>query len=190
MHIVDQSRAEILPDGGNTAEKLDVIAIGSFGGALQGSVNTMGDEVVGGAAVHDDRRPGVVSEHEDWGMVGRVIAPPPLPAVVGPRSADRPEHVASHDPRSDVSEPARREVVIDACRATLLSGHLLKRSGGDKPRVQRFAANTERIVGILLGAGAVAVQGDDEVVNAKLGHAGVLPFWSNRSSRLRRQDRA
>src|SRR5688572_157022 len=42
MHLVDQSRTEVLPDRRGAAHKLDVFTVGSFGGALQGSVNTLG----------------------------------------------------------------------------------------------------------------------------------------------------
>src|SRR5882724_11838471 len=98
------------------------------------------------------------------GVIGRVVAPPPLPGVVGPGSSDRPEHVAAHDPRSDVVEPARRKLVIDARRAALVSEHLSKRTGGECPFVQRDAAGAERIVEVLVRASAVAVEGYGEAV--------------------------
>jgi hypothetical protein len=105
-------------------------------------------------------------------------------------SPDRPEHIATHDPCTDIVEATRGEVVINARRAPLFAGHLPKRAGGDDPFVQRFAADAEGIVAILLRAGAVAVEGYGEGVDAELRHVRVLPFWFNRSRRLRRQDRA
>ena len=42
--------------------------------------------------------------------------------------------------------------------------------------MQRFAAGAEGIVAILLRAGAVAVEGYGEGVDAELGHVRVLPF--------------
>jgi hypothetical protein len=48
--------------------------------------------------------------------------------------------------------------------------HLLKRSGGDEPGVQRSATNAKRVVGALLEAGAVAINGNRKNANAQFGH--------------------
>jgi len=158
VHLIDESRAQVLPDCRDAAAQPDVLIIRGFAGAFQCSVDAIGDEVEGGAAVHGDRCPGVVGEHEDGGVVRRFVAPPSLPALVGPGSPDRPEHVSAHDPRSDIAEPARREVVVDACRAAVTSKHLPKRTGGEGPFVQCNAADAERVVDVLVGPSAVAVK--------------------------------
>ena len=52
---------------------------------LERGVDAVGDEVEGRAALHLERRARVVRQHEHRHVVGRVVAPPALPGVVGPR---------------------------------------------------------------------------------------------------------
>ena len=94
----------------------------------------------------------------------------PFQDIVRPGSADRAEHVATQDPRSDVVEPTRRELVVDAGRAAVSSKHLPKRAGGEGPFVQGCAANAKRVVEVLVGASTKTVEGYGEVVNAEFGH--------------------
>ena len=105
----------------------------------------------------------MVGEDEDGSVVRRVVAPPPLPSVVGPMATNRPKHVPTENPRSDIGEPACRKVVIDASRAAVTSVYLLKRSGGEGPLVQRHAADTERVGEVLMGASAVAIEGREKL---------------------------
>src|SRR5206468_1956393 len=93
-----------------------VLAVGGRGRSLEGGLDPVGDEVEGGAALHLDRRPRMVGEYEDSNMIGRRVAPPSLPALVGPGPAHRPEHVAAEDPGPDVGEAAGREIVVDTGR--------------------------------------------------------------------------
>jgi hypothetical protein len=65
---------------------------------LQRGVDAFRDEVEFGAAFHLQGWPGVVGEHEHGHVVRRLVAPPALPALVGPGAAHRAEHVAPHDP--------------------------------------------------------------------------------------------
>src|ERR1700730_8847236 len=150
MHLVDESCAEVLPDRRDSAAKPDVFTIGGFEGAFQRRVNTIGDEMEGGAAVHRDRCARVVGKHEDGCVVRWIAAPPPFPSVVWPRSSNWPEHVAAQDPRSDVDETACCEIIIDTCRAALISKHLPKRACGEAPFVQRHAADGERVADVLV----------------------------------------
>src|SRR5205823_4688701 len=119
----------------------------------------------------------------------------PLPAVVGPWSPGRREHVAPQDPGPDVLEPASREFVFDAGRAALLADHLLERTSRDHPPVQLFAADAERVLGALVGPGAIAVQGDAEGVDADLRHRESFPHdwvasrWGTGRDWLRRRRR-
>src|SRR6202035_5969385 len=81
------------------------------------------DEVEGGAALHLDRGPDVMGEHEDGGMERRLVPPPALPFLVGPRSALRAELVAPHDLRADARPPVAREGVVDAGAPAFLALH-------------------------------------------------------------------
>mgnify|MGYP003346669878 CR=1 FL=1 len=58
----------------------------------------------------------MMREHEHRHMIGRLVAPPALPTVVGPRSAHGTEHVAAENPGADILEAAR-----DAAQALLQS---------------------------------------------------------------------
>src|SRR6266481_10048517 len=87
MHLVDQPGAKVLPNRGYAAAKSDVLAVGGVGRSLKRCVDTIGDEMENRAAFHRDRCALVAGQHEDGGVIGRVVAPPPLPAVVGPGAA-------------------------------------------------------------------------------------------------------
>ena len=133
-------------------------------------MDAIGDEMKRRAAVHGDRRPGVVGENENGRVIRWVVAPPSLPRIVGPGSSDRPEHVPAHDPGSDIGESARREAVIDAARAAIVAEHAAKGTGGEGPLVQCRAADAERVLEVLIGASAVAVERYAKTLDAKLGH--------------------
>src|SRR5271154_6680608 len=129
MYLVDKPRLHVLPDGRNSASQTHILIAGGLASSLERGVNSIGDEVERGAAIHGDRRASVVGEDKHLRVVGRSFAPPTFPVVVGPRSSNWAKHVAAHDPRSDVFEAAFGEVVVDACGAAALSVHLLKRAG-------------------------------------------------------------
>jgi hypothetical protein len=114
-------------------------------------VDAVGDEVEGGAALHLERRARMVGQHEHRHVVGRVRPPPALPGIVGPRPADRAEHVAAEDPGAEVLEPGRGELLVDAGAAFAAAEHLLEGSGRKDPFVQRHAADAERIGQALVG---------------------------------------
>src|SRR5208282_3378719 len=102
-------------------------------------------------------------------MERRVVAPPSLPVVIGPRASDRSEHVSTNDPCADVAKAARREFIIRAGCSAILASHFSKGTCCEEPFVQRGAADTKWIGEVLAGAGTVAVQGNSEAVDAKLG---------------------
>jgi hypothetical protein len=112
----------------------------------------------------------VVGEHEDRGVIHRIVAPPPAPAVVGPRSSSRSEHVSAHDPRADVVESPDDKVVVYSGRSSLSAEHVLKRPGGESPFVQGFATRTKGIFEVLIGASAVAIDGYRKAMDTKFGH--------------------
>jgi hypothetical protein len=103
-------------------------------------------------------------------MIGRVVAPPSFPAIVGPGSSDGTEHISSQNPSADFLDATRCELVIRSCRATILAEHLVKGAGGENPLVQCATADSERIVEVLVRPGTVAIKRYCKAVNAKLWH--------------------
>src|SRR5689334_5974739 len=95
------------------------------------------------AALHDDRCARVVGQHKHRRVIGRIVAPPSLPAVVGPGSADRTEHVASQNPGADVLKSARGEAIVEPGGAVPLAEHGLKGAGRKYPLMQGHAAYPE-----------------------------------------------
>jgi hypothetical protein len=116
----------------------------------------------------------MVGQDENWDVKWRVVTPPPLPCIVGPRSSDWAEHVSTHDPRSNIHYTARREIVIDPCRPAPAPVHLSKRTRCDEPIMERLTSNTEGVVWALVGTGGVTVERNGDVVNTKFGHRLIL----------------
>src|SRR6202047_422954 len=173
--MINQSCVQDRANRATPAPQRNVFTVGRRGGALQGGADAVGDEVKSRSAGHRNRLPRVMGEDEDLRVIGWCVAPPSFPGVVRPGSAHRPEHVAPQYPRADVLEPAPREIVVNAGRTAFPSVHLTKRAGGKCPLVQRHAADAERIVAALAGAGAVSVDGNAEAVDAKVGHGSRSP---------------
>src|SRR4029453_14200502 len=128
-----------------------------------------------GAALHLQRRARMVGQHEDRHMVRWIGAPPAFPLIVRPGSAQGPEHVAAHDPGAEILERACREVVVDAGRPAVSPLDVpLEGAGWKEPLVQLFAAAAQRLVTVLVGAGAKAIGRHAKGVHAKLGHGRLL----------------
>jgi hypothetical protein len=105
----------------------------------------------------------MVREHEDGHMVGWVVAPPALPAVIDPRTAHRPEHVSAHDPGADVVEAAAGEaIVVVVLDLGASEDKLLEGLGLDKPFVQRLAVDAQGLGFALVAPGAESVDGQRE----------------------------
>src|ERR1700691_3530926 len=101
MQLVDQAGAKILPNRRYAATDADVAAARGGPGLLQGSVDAFGDEVDLRAPRDRERGPGVARQHENGSVIGRLVAPPPLPTLVRPRASKRTEHIASKNPGAD-----------------------------------------------------------------------------------------
>src|SRR5207247_5652584 len=127
-----------------------------------------------GAALHREGGARMVRQHEDRAVIRRVVAPPALPALVRPRPAHRPEHVATENPCADIGKAARREIIVSAGIPAILSEHRAERAGRDGPFMQRHPANAERVVEALAGAGPIAVERYREAADAQFRHWG--PF--------------
>src|SRR5688572_11233402 len=107
---------------------------------------------------------------EHGAMIRRVLSPPATPGLIGPRTANRPEHVSSHYPGADALPESRGEIVVDARGATVLSAHALECAGRDVPIVQLLTADSERILARLARAGAIAVKGYRKVMHPYTSH--------------------
>src|SRR6478609_9675223 len=173
MQLVEEARAEVLANGSGSATDADILALCCFSSPFEGGMNAVGDEVEGRSAVHHERFACVVGEHEHWHVIGRGLAPPAFPAVVGPGAADWPEHIAADNPGAEVLEAAPGEVVVDvlSCSGVTagragFSEHFLERLRTEDPIVQRHAPATHRIFETLLGTGTVAVDGDSNCVHS------------------------
>jgi hypothetical protein len=157
MHFVDESLSKVLANRSDSATKPDVFPICGFGGPSECVLDAISDEVERCATLHDDRTPRVVREYENRSVVRWIFAPPTFPTIVGPRSSDRPEHVAAQDPSSNIIESTNCKIVIDTDRAALFAMHLLKGPSRERPFEYRFSANAKWVVEILIRASAKAV---------------------------------
>src|SRR2546421_10007981 len=109
-------------------------------------------------------------QHEHRVVVRRVVAPPTLPFLVRPRSADRAEHVAPHDGGADAGVARDQEPLVDALLAALLADHETAVMGREDPLVQPLPAGAERVVKALRRPRAVPVDRDREVMDAQFRH--------------------
>ena len=96
-------------------------------------------------------------QHEDWRVVRRLVAPPALPILVRPWPANGPKHISSEYPRADSGETLLRNRVIDSRLAIVMAMHFSPHARGEEPLHQFGPAHPERILQILVGSGAVAV---------------------------------
>jgi hypothetical protein len=78
-------------------------------------------------------------------VVRRIVAPPALPLVVGPITADRPEHVAAHDRRPKAFLTRSGETIINTFITALFAEDLVERASADEPVVELLSANTKGV---------------------------------------------
>src|SRR5690242_711859 len=150
MQLVDEPGAKILTHRRDATADLHVATMGGAFRLIQRRLDTLGDEDEGGAACHLDRIARMVRQHEGRRDIGRIVAPPALPALIRPRTADRPEHIAAED---ESAEPVHRTVcvgLINAVRAATLTGHCPEGARPKEPPVQLPPALAERIFEALL----------------------------------------
>src|SRR5256714_1212209 len=181
MHLVDEPRLETLAQRGRRAADLDRAPARGLPGATERFLNSAGDEMKDGPAFHRDRFARVVRQHEHRHVIRRVLAPPAAPPVVGPRPAHGAEHVSAHDIRTDAFPEALGKIVVGTRRPARFSVYLTKRARADVPAVQLLTTHAEWVLQSLVGAGAVPVERDREVVDAQLGH-GILLWFSYASN--------
>src|SRR5262249_7189316 len=95
MQLVDQARAQILPYRGYTAAYADITPARGGACLLESGMKAFRHKPKLRTSCHLERRSRVMSEDEDRRVIRRLLAPPALPAVIRPRTSDRPEHVPS-----------------------------------------------------------------------------------------------
>jgi hypothetical protein len=119
VQLIDEARTKILPDGVRSTANTHIHSVGRVARLVKCLVNTARDEVECRFAFHLDGWAHVMSQDESWNVIGRVVPPPAFPVHVGPGAANRPEHVSSENPRANILEAPRSEVVIDPRCATV-----------------------------------------------------------------------
>jgi hypothetical protein len=170
VQIINHPGAEILPDSRDAATDANIAIAGGCFGLIQRRFNAFGNKSKLGAASHFERRPGVMSQHEDGHVIGRLITPPTLPTVVGPWTSHGPEHVAAEYPGADSFKAKFREVVVDSRFAIRLPMHLTEDARAKGPIHQLRPINTERVLQILIEPGAVTVNGNAKTLNPHFRH--------------------
>src|SRR5271155_4859966 len=83
-----------------------------------------------------DRLAGMVCQDERRSVIGRIVSPPALPAVVQPFPAHRTEHVPAKDEGSEAVHRAAGKVLVHALRATAFAEHGLERLRSEEPAVE------------------------------------------------------
>src|ERR1700733_1437059 len=170
MHFVDLAGNKILAKNGDTAADSDVLTLGCLHGSLQCRVQSVSDEVECGVACHLERSSSVMRQHEHGRVVGRSLAPPAFPGIVQPRTAHRTEHVAAQYPGANILEHLCSKIVVDSCGSSALTVDILEYFRMHKPRVQFEPAHSHRIVELLPGTGAEAIDGYRKSSNSYFGH--------------------
>ena len=108
----------------------------------------------------------MVRQHEYRSVEHGIIAPPPFPLLVDPRTSLGPELVAAHDLGTDACRPVAGECLIDAGASARSAVHLLERASPHEPLDEASSGVPERLFEGLSLTGAEAVQGDGEVVDS------------------------
>src|SRR6202795_5287783 len=145
MQLIDQPGAKILTRSLDATADLHVATIGGLFRLVQRRLDTVGHEDEGGAAFHLDRIARMVRQHEGRRVIGRIVAPPALPARVWPRAADRPEHIAAEDEGAEAVHRTMCVGLIDAVRAAVLTDHCPEHARTEHPLVQLPPTLAERI---------------------------------------------
>ena len=185
MQFIDQSLPQILPDGRRSAADADILSVGGFARSFEGDAYSLGDEMKGRAALHDEWRPRMMSEHENRLLIHRVITPPTSPTLIEPGTADGSEHIPAHDPGTDIVETPRGKVVINPGLSALVAEQLrLKRASSERPSMKGLSAEAQRVLQALIQPCAEAINRNGEAFYTEFSHMFVFAvgmFWQRRS---------
>src|SRR5262249_7831474 len=131
---------------------------------LQCGVNAFRDKMKQGASCHGERRARVMRQHEDRGVIGRLVAPPALPSFVRPRPAYRTKHLGPENPGTDSRETLLRDAVVDASFSIVVAVHLPPYAAVEEPFHQLGAPDAQRVLQVLIRPGAIAIDGNGEAL--------------------------
>jgi hypothetical protein len=160
-----------LPDGRRSASDSDILSVGGITSTFKCYANPVRDEMKGRASLHDERRTRMMSEHENFRMVNRVLTPPSAPALIRPGPAHWPEHISAHDPGTNIVETSSGKVVVDPGLSVFASEQLrLKRAGSERPSMKGSSADSKRFFEALLWACAKAVNRNGEAFYTEFSH--------------------
>src|SRR4051794_443397 len=174
VQFIDQAGLQILANCRNATANLDVASSRGVACALERGVDTVRDEVERGAALHYDRLAGMVRQDERRSVIGRIVSPPALPAVVQPFPAHRTEHVPPKDEGTEAVHRAVGKGFVHALRATALAEHGLKRLRSEEPAVKFLPALSQRILKTLFRARSEPIQGYRKPRDSDTSHPGLL----------------
>jgi len=79
-------------------------------------------------------------------VVRRVLAPEAHPRIIAPGPGAAAEHVAAHDGRADVLEPALHDRRAGVHLAALVAAHLAERLEREQPFAELHPADPERVL--------------------------------------------
>ena len=106
----------------------------------------------------------MMRQDEDRRVIGRLVAPPALPAFVRPRATDRAEHVTPKNPRAEPGQSLSGTIVIDARLSAFVAVHVLPSARGEEPLHQGHAADADGILQVLAGSCSITVDRNREAL--------------------------
>src|SRR5215467_9259269 len=170
MQLIDQRGPQVLTNGRYPTTEANIEPARCGTCLLQCGVNAFRDEVKHGASCHGQRRARVMRQHEDRSVIGRLVAPPALPALIRPRPAYRTKHVAPENPGTDSSEALLRNAVVDSSFSIVMAVHLPPYAGVEEPFHQLGTFDAQGVLQVLIRTGAIAIDGNGEALDAEFRH--------------------
>src|SRR3954463_3736750 len=181
MQLIDQPRLQVLAYRRDAAADAHILATRGGLGLLERRFDAVGDEVKHRAAFHIERCAVVMRENEHRRVIGRLLAPPAAPALVGPGPAYRTEHVAPEDPGADAAKALLRHLMVVAGFAARLPLHLAPQARMDEPIHQLGAVDAQWLLQALVRTCAKAIERHRKTLDAYLRH-GSPPYGSSPSA--------
>src|SRR5262249_30195200 len=124
----------------------------------------------GGASEHFEWFASMMREYECRCVIGRLVAPPALPTIIGPLASDRPKHVSTKNKGSDTVHRPARVSIIGSGLASTFPVHLPKRPGGKEPLEKLFPPLAQRMFEALFEPSRETVERHAETGNSHFRH--------------------